>query len=109
MPAAAAPAPAATPGAHNPGHGLGIAGLILAFFIPLVGLILSLIAKSKSKAAGMSNGVAKAGVILSAIFLVLQTLWIALIVAGSFKAVQDCAQNGTRTTGADGTVSVQCN
>lgn len=55
----------------NPGKGLGIAGLILAFFIPLLGLILSIVGKSQSKKAGLPNGPATAGIWLSIIFIVL--------------------------------------
>jgi preprotein translocase subunit SecG len=60
-----APAPVAD------GKTLGIVGLVLAFLIPLAGLIVSIIAKNQSKAAGVENTPAKVGVILSIVFLVL--------------------------------------
>jgi hypothetical protein len=67
------PAPAPAPGAAPVADGktLGIVGLILAFLIPLAGLIVSIIAKNQSKAAGVENTPAKVGLILSIIFLIL--------------------------------------
>ena len=57
----------------NPGKILGIVGFILAFvpYLQLPGLIVSILGFNKSKQAGLPNGLAKAGIILSAIFLVL--------------------------------------
>src|SRR3546814_8543964 len=43
----------------------------LAFVFTIVGLILSIIANGQSKAAGYKNGPAKAGIIISIIFIVL--------------------------------------
>ncbi len=61
------PAPAPV----SDGKTLGIVGLVLAFVIPLAGLIVSIIAGNQSKAAGVENTPAKVGVILSIVFLVL--------------------------------------
>ncbi len=54
---------------ENPGKTMGIIGLVCSIIVPisLVGLILSIVALSKSKKAGMSNGVALAGIIVGAI------------------------------------------
>ncbi|MBF4570704.1 hypothetical protein ITJ57_18205 [Plantibacter sp. VKM Ac-2880] len=57
--------------ADYPGKTLGLVGLILAIVVPLVGLIISLVAKNQSKAAGYPNQLAKIGVIIGAILLVL--------------------------------------
>lgn len=54
-----------------PGKTLGIVGFILAFLFPLVGLILSLVANSQSKKAGIKNTLATAGVIVSIVMMVL--------------------------------------
>ncbi|HXH36341.1 MAG TPA: hypothetical protein VNJ54_18335 [Plantibacter sp.] len=62
--------PAALP-ADYPGKTLGLVGLILAIVVPLVGLILSIVAQNQSKAAGYPNQLAKIGVIIGAILLVL--------------------------------------
>lgn len=66
-----APAPAPGPAPVADGKTLGIVGLILAFVFPLAGIIVSVIAKNQSKAAGVENTPAKIGLILSIIFLVL--------------------------------------
>jgi hypothetical protein len=38
-----------------PGKTLGIVGLVLAFVMPLLGLILSIVAKVQSRGAGAKN------------------------------------------------------
>jgi len=72
--------PAALP-ADYPGKTLGLVGLILAIVVPLVGLIISLVAKKQSKDAGYPNQLAKIGVIIGAILVVLG------IIGGIFYAV----------------------
>ncbi|MGG7507297.1 hypothetical protein [Plantibacter sp. YIM 135249] len=57
--------------ADYPGKTLGLVGLILAIILPLVGLILSLVAQSQSKKAGVPNTLAKVGVIIGAILTAL--------------------------------------
>ncbi|MBO3662897.1 DUF4190 domain-containing protein [Microbacterium stercoris] len=57
--------------AEDPGKTLGIVGFILAFVFALAGLIVSIIARNKSKAAGYDNQLAKWGIIVSIILLVL--------------------------------------
>jgi len=56
-------------GVDYPGKTLGIVGLILAIFFNLIGLIISAVALSQSKAAGYKNTPAKAGVIVGAVLL----------------------------------------
>ena len=69
--------------AVNPGQGLGIASLVCSLIgISLVGLILGIIALKKSKEAGMSNGMALAGIIISSIGLVFSTLWFLMVLIG---------------------------
>lgn len=70
-PQAAMPGSASTePVGENPGKTLGIVGLVLAFLMPLIGLILSIIAKNKSKKAGFSNTPAVVGIIVSIVYFV---------------------------------------
>jgi preprotein translocase subunit SecG len=66
-----APAPSMGPAPVADGKTLGIVGLVLAFVFPLAGLIVSIIAKNQSKAAGVENTPAKIGLILSIVFLIL--------------------------------------
>ena len=53
----------------EPARTLSIVGLVFAIIMPLIGLIISLIARGQSRAAGYQNGVAKAGIIISIILL----------------------------------------
>lgn len=67
--------------AVDPGKKMGIAGIILAFIWPIVGLILSIISMNKSKKAGFSNGPALAGTIISPIMMLLQIIMIIISVS----------------------------
>jgi heme/copper-type cytochrome/quinol oxidase subunit 2 len=97
-----APAPQQTM-ADDPGKTMGIVGLILAFFIPLAGFIVSLIARSKSKKAGHSNTPAIIGIILSVVFFVLQTIVLLGMVAAIVSVVQKCSELGPGTHYVNGT------
>ncbi|WP_054011086.1 DUF4190 domain-containing protein [Arthrobacter sp. ERGS1:01] len=57
--------------AEDPGKTLGIVGFILCFVCSIAGLIVSIIAKKKSRAAGFNNTLANVGVILGWIFTIL--------------------------------------
>jgi hypothetical protein len=61
-----APAPA-----DYPGKTLGIVGLVLAIVAPVVGIIVSAIARSQSKNAGFDNKLAKIGLIVGIVLTVL--------------------------------------
>jgi ABC-type thiamin/hydroxymethylpyrimidine transport system permease subunit len=91
------PQPAA-PGETYPGKGLGIAGIILAILLPLIGLIVSLIANSQSKKAGYKNGPAKAGIIVGIILTVLGIIGGIMIAVGGAAlfggVVQACVDLG---------------
>ena len=89
----------------NPGKGLSIAGMILgivglALFclwylaIPcaIVGLILSILGKKKSKAANAPTGMATAGIILSIIALALDLVF-AIIAIIALTAVSQMAKD----------------
>lgn len=88
------------PAASDPGKGMGIAGMILGIVsllcntvcscmygsvlggpLSVVGLILSIIARKKSKAAGCSNGMATAGLVMNLISVIIIALAILGIVA----------------------------
>lgn len=85
-------------GTEDPGKTLGIVGFVLAFVFSLAGLIVSIIARNKSKAAGYDNKLALWGIILSIVFLVLAVigLVIAIIVGATVGAdlVEQCATLG---------------
>ena len=52
-----------------PGRGLTIAGLVFAVLFPIVGLILSLMARNKAREAGVENRLAVVGIVISAVLL----------------------------------------
>jgi hypothetical protein len=63
--------------AVDPGHGLGIASLILSICcIHIVGLILGIVAMNKSRKAGYTNNLALAAVILSGIGISITILFV---------------------------------
>jgi hypothetical protein len=62
---------------EDPGKTLGIVGFVLAFLFSVAGIVVSAIAKKKSREAGFDNQLAKWGLILSIIFTVLGAIvWI---------------------------------
>ena len=77
------PPPAGAP-AQDPGRTLGIVGLILAIFCNLIGMIVSIIAYTRSKNAGYKNNIAMAGIIVGAVLLVLSLI---LNFTGAFRGI----------------------
>jgi len=75
----ATPVPAAAP----PGKTLGIVGLILSIFFGIIGTIVSAVALSQSKKAGLKNGPAVAGIIIG---IVLTVLWIIIAIVSAVAA-----------------------
>ncbi|MCW4385855.1 hypothetical protein OH146_08720 [Salinibacterium sp. SYSU T00001] len=98
------------PTAENPGKTLGIVGFILAFFVNIAGLIVSIIALVKSKKAGHGNGFAIAGIIVSILSIIAGILIIAAIIAGA-TAITDaaCAELGPGVWELDGGGTLECN
>lgn len=74
-------------GAEDPGKTLGIVGLVLAFVFALAGLIVSIVARNKSKQAGFKNPFATWGIILSIAFMVIGTIVGVLLGVATFAAV----------------------
>lgn len=90
------------------GKTLGIVGLVLAFVAAPLGLILSIVALSQSKKAGVKNTPAKVGVILSIIFIVLAIIiTIAAIAIGAAAFNEACASLGSGVH-TDGTTTITC-
>ncbi len=63
------------PPAQDPGRTMGIVGLVLAIFCNLIGLVVSIIAFNKSKAAGFKNNIALAGIIVGAVLFVVGLIY----------------------------------
>ncbi|MCS5498734.1 hypothetical protein NY547_15905 [Cnuibacter physcomitrellae] len=87
-----APVPPAPPSpggavADDPGRTLSIVGLILAFVLPLIGLILSIVAMNQSKRAGYRNALARWGVIVAIIVMALSlVIGIVSAIGGALSA-----------------------
>jgi hypothetical protein len=88
-----APTPAAAPAASD-GKTLGIVGLVLAFLFSLAGLIVSLIARSQSKKAGVPNTPATVGIVISIIGLVIGLIWAIVAIAGAIALISTCGDLG---------------
>lgn len=93
---------------EDPGKTMGIAALILAFLIPLVGLILGVVARSKSKKAGHSNGLANGAIVVGIITTIISTLMTVLILLGAIAKLQEnsatCEQLGPGTHRVEGRI-----
>jgi hypothetical protein len=100
-PAPAYPGAAAAP-APVPGRGLAITGFVLAFLLPLIGMIISIIATVKLGKIGAPRGLSIAGIIIGAILTV---LWIVIAISmiSLFAAIfSHCAELGPGVWDVDG-------
>ena len=75
-------------------NGMAIAGFILSFFIPLLGLIFSIIGLKRSKETNNGKGLSTAGIIISCVIMVI-TIIMGII---SFSAVSDTVNKAQRQT-----------
>lgn len=101
--APAQPTPYQQPAGQDPGQTLAIVGVVLAFVFSLAGLIVSIIAKNKSKSAGFKNTLATVGIVLNVISLVLGFILIAfyaLLVLTAYHGIQARAQTSSMETTA---------
>ncbi|GAB4084245.1 hypothetical protein GCM10028784_08750 [Myceligenerans cantabricum] len=98
-------------GAEDPGKTMGVVGLVLAILLPLVGLIVSIIARNKSKEAGFQNGMAKAGIIVSIVLMALGIIVgvvVGIVGAGAIGQLAEvCADLGPGDHVVDG-VTYNC-
>lgn len=73
-------------------NGMAIAGFVLSFFIPLLGLIFSILGLKRSKETNNGKGLSTAGIIISCITMVI-TIIMGII---SFSAVNDTVNKAQR-------------
>jgi hypothetical protein len=103
-----APSPVPANGAGR-ARAIGIASLIVAFFLQLPALVGGIIALLMSRSAGEKNGFAVAAIVVS---IVLGAIWLTvggLAIAGFFGQIFDkCAELGNGTHVVDGT-TYTCN
>jgi hypothetical protein len=95
------------PPVENPGKTLGIVGLVLAFIISPVGLVVSIVGLMKSKKANMSNGIAVAGIVISAISVIAGVLISVMLVGAATTLVAQCADLGPGSHVVNG-VTITC-
>ena len=70
--------------------GLTVTGFVLAFFAPLVGLILSIVAvHSAHKAGRKASGLAVAGIVIGGVLTVILSIIIIAMIAATNTAVND--------------------
>jgi len=87
----------------DPGRTLGIVGLIFSFLMPLIGLILSIVARSSSKRVGINNTMAKAGIWISSILLAIGVIVAVVAITWVIRTCNDLGPgthfiNGVRIT-----------
>lgn len=75
-------------------NGMAIAGFVLSFFIPLLGLIFSILGLKRSKETNNGKGLSTAGIIISCITMVI-TIIMGII---SFSAVSDTIDKAQQQT-----------
>ena len=98
----------ATAPASNAGKTLGVVGLILSFFSGPIGLIVSAVARSQSKKAGIKNTPATVGIViglLSTIGIIIAI--VAGVIAGGALAAQ-CGDLGPGEHELDNGVTITC-
>jgi hypothetical protein len=98
-----APAPASTAGKT-----LGVVGLILSLFSGPIGLIVSAIAKSQSKKAGIKNGAATAGIVIGLLSTIAIIVAIVVGVTTAGALVSQCADLGPGVHELDNGVTITC-
>ncbi len=69
-------------------NGMAIAGFILSFFVPLLGLIFSILGLKKVKETNKGKGLSTAGIIISSIALFITLIMIIVSVA-TFNGIKD--------------------
>ena len=92
----------ATPPSAPAGNGLAIAGLVLAFLVAPLGLILSIVAAVKLGKAGAPKGLAIAGIIVGAVITVIWIIGAVLLVAVFANLFSMCADLGPGVWQVDG-------
>ena len=92
--------PAATP--TPPGRVLSIVGLVLAFLIAPVGLIISIVALVKSNKAGQPKGLAIAGIVIGAVVTIFWVILLIVLFAALAALFGMCAELGQGVWEVDG-------
>lgn len=93
------PAPQTATNQENPGQTLGIVSIVLSFVgLSLIGLILAVISRKKSKAAGASTTLGTVGLVLGIVFTVIGFFYFAAVLLATVANIQDRAQSSSETS-----------
>lgn len=77
-----------TVSSSNGENNIAIAGFILSFIIPIIGLILSIIGLKKSKETNNGRGLSIAGIVISTIFTIISIIAIFLIFSSAMSVTK---------------------
>lgn len=97
-----------TPSMRNPGGDVTVSGIIFAFFLPPLGLLLSIIGLRRSKKAGLRNRLAIVGTIVSAFTTILAIGVLVFFVNMLMTASAKCEELGAGTHYVDVTTKIRC-
>jgi len=92
----------------NAGKTLGIVGLILSFFSGPIGLIVSAVARSQSKKAGLKNTPATVGIVIGLLSTIGIVIAIIGGIAGASALLAQCGDLGPGVHELDNGVTVTC-
>lgn len=96
-PTAPAQVVSAQPVGEDPGKVLAVVGIILAFFVSIAGLVVSIIARKKSVTAGFSGTLGVVGIVLNAVMTLFGAIAIGLMVAISISAYNGIQKRAQET------------
>lgn len=99
--------PTASP-IYNPGGDTAVSGMIFAFFLPPLGLLLSIRGLRRSKRAGQRNRLAMAGIIVSVFTTILAVGVLVFFVNMLMTASAKCDELGPGTHYVDATAKIRC-
>jgi hypothetical protein len=87
---------------------MAVIALVLAFFIPLIGLILGIVAISQIKKKNEGGkGLAIASIIISIVIMLMQVIAVMAIAGGIFAAKNELNRQGVNINANNGTIDVK--
>lgn len=91
------------------GADLSISGMVFAFFMPPLGLALSILGHRKAKRAGERGRLAFVGILISSATTVVAVGGLIVFIATLVTVSQKCSELGSGTHYLDTTTKIQCN
>lgn len=77
-------------------NGMAIVGFVLSFFIPILGLIFSIIGLKKSKETNNGKELSLAGIIISAVIMIISAIYVVMYIDYN-KRIYDKVKNSEDT------------